>query len=197
MRNKTLAVFAIGLILLAACGRQAQNTMTETQALDTLTSVTELNSFNAALGRKPKPQAPKVSVAELQKLLVQLIQEGKIKIPSQARGATSSTGQDIANAINAINAIFAAIPQTNGTLSAFTLALSIMAQFSGSLSSGTFDLNTLVSILNQALPYIVAFAPQYAPLVQALIVIIPLVVTIINTLQPPKAMLNSVNFNHA
>ncbi len=198
MRNKTIAVFSIGLILLAACGREFQHSMTEQQALDTLTTVTELDAYSAAWGKKKptKPTAPPVSVAELQKLLIQLVQEGKINVPaSPVRGAASS--QDIINAINAINTIFAAIPQTNGTLSSFSLALSMIAMFAGNLQQGKMDLNTVLAILNQALPYITVIAPQYAPLIQALIVIIPVVVTLINTLNPPKAMLQVHNFSHA
>lgn len=195
MTRKTVAVFSIGLILLAACGREYQKPMTEAQALDTLTSVSELSSY-AAAKKKPKPAAPQVSVADLQKLLVQLIQEGKIQVPAgPAKKAASS--QDIVNAINAINLIFAAIPQTNGSLSSFTLALSLMAMFAGNLQQGTLDLNTVLSILQQSLPYISVMAPQFVPVVQALIIIIPIVETFMNTMKPPTAMLPSLNFNHA
>lgn len=201
MRNKTIAVFSIGLILLAACGRELNRSMTEQEALDTLTNVTELSAYNALFKKKPskpsKPTAPPVSVAELQKLLIQLVEEGKIQVPSStSRGAVSSS-DDIINAINAINTIFAAIPQTNGTLSSFSLALSMIAMFAGNLQQGKMDLNTVLLILNQALPYLAVAAPQFVPVVQALIVIIPVVVTIINTLNPPTAMLPSVGFTHA
>ena len=150
MFNKTIAVFSIGLILLAACGREFNHSMSEQDALDTLTNVTELSSYNAvAKKKKPtKPQPPPVSVAELQKLLIQLVQEGKIQVPaSPVHGAASS--DDIVNAINAINAIFAAIPQTNGTLSSFSLALSLIAMFAGNLQQGKMDLNTVLAILDR------------------------------------------------
>lgn len=201
MFNKTMAVFSIGLILLAACGREYQKSMSEQEALDTLTNVSELSGYAAAWGKKKpskpsKPTAPPVSYVELQKLLVQLVQEGKIQVPaSPVRGAVNP--QDITNAINAINAIFAAIPQTNGQLSSFTLALQLMALFAGNLQQGTLDLNTVLAILNQALPIIVVVAPQFAPVVQALIIIIPIVVTFMNTMQPPTAMLYSWSFNRA
>jgi hypothetical protein len=195
MTRKTVAVFSIGLILLAACGREYQKPMSEQQALDTLSSVTELNSY-AAAKKKPKPAAPQVSVADLQKLLIQLVQEGKISVPSTpAKKAASS--QDIVNAINAINLIFAAIPQTNGSLSTFTLALSLMAVFAGNLQQGTLDLNTVLSLLQQSLPYVAVMAPQFVPVIQALIIIIPIVVTFMNTMNPPTAMLPSMNFSRA
>ncbi len=198
MFNKSIAVFSIGLIFLAACGREYQKSMSEADALDTLTSVSELDTYASAWGKKKpaKPSAPQVSVADLQKLLIQLVQEGKIKVPvSPVRGAVNP--QDITNAINAINAIFAAIPQTNGKLSSFSLALSLMAMFAGNLQQGTMDLNTVLAILNQALPYITVIAPQFAPVIQALIIIIPIVVTFINAMKPPTAMLHSMSFNHA
>jgi hypothetical protein len=197
MTRKTVAVFSIGLILLAACGREYQKPMSEQEALDTLTSVTELNSY-AAAKKKPKPAkpaAPQVSVADLQKLLIQLVQEGKIQAPSSPVKKASS--QDIVNAINAINAIFAAIPQTNGSLSTFTLALSLMAVFAGNLQQGTLDLNTVLSLLQQSLPYVAVMAPQFVPVIQALIIIIPIVVTFMNTMNPPTAMLPSMNFSRA
>jgi len=202
MFNRTVAVFSIGLILLAACGREYQKTMSEQEALDTLTSVTELSDYAAAWGKKKpskpsKPTAPPVSYADLQKLLIQLVEEGKIQVPASpvARGAVNP--QDLTNAINAINAIFAAIPQTNGQLSSFTLALQLMALFAGNLQQGTMDLNTVLAILNQSLPYIAVMAPQFVPVVQALIIIIPIVVTFMNTMQPPKAMLQTLNFGRA
>ena len=200
MFNKTVAVFSIGLILLAACGREYHSGMSEEEALDTLTNVTELSGYAGAKGKpKPKPSKPKpppVSYVELQKLLIKLVEDGKIQVPaSPARGAVNP--QDITNAINAINAIFAAIPQTSGNLSSFTLALQLMALFAGNLQQGTLDLNTVLAILNQSLPYIAVMAPQFVPVVQALIVIIPIVVMFMNTMQPPTAMLHTLSFNRA
>jgi hypothetical protein len=195
MFNKTIAIFSIGLILLAACGREYNHSMTEEQALDALTNVTELSAYTAAWKKPVKPSTPPISVAELKALLIQMVKDGKIKLPaSPVRGATAD---DIANALNAINAIFAAIPQTSGKLSSFSLALSLIGMFAGNLQQGKMDLNTVLAILNQALPLIAVAAPQFVPVVQALIVIIPLVVTIINTLKPPTAMLKTVGFSHA
>ncbi|MBM4316132.1 MAG: hypothetical protein FJ116_01465 [Deltaproteobacteria bacterium] len=195
MFNKTIAIFSIGLILLAACGREYNRSMTEEQALDALTNVTELNAYHAVRKRPTKPSAPPISVAELKALLIQMVKDGKIKVPvSPVRGATAN---DITNALNAINAIFAAIPQTNGKLSSFTLALSLIGVFAGNLQQGKIDLNTVLAILNQALPLIAVAAPQFVPVVQALIVIIPLVVAIINTLKPPTAMLKTIGFSQA
>ncbi|MCX6103295.1 MAG: hypothetical protein NT000_08550 [Proteobacteria bacterium] len=197
MRTKSIATFSIGLILLAACGREYQKSMSESDALDTLTGVSELNSYAAAKGKKkPKTPAQSVSVAELQKLLVQLIAEGKIKVPvpTQVRGATAPSSA--ADYIAALNAIFSVIPQSNGNLSSFSLALSLMAMFAGNMEQGKFDLTTVLSILQQSLPYVAVIAPQYVPLIQALLIIIPIVMTFMNTMQP-AAMLHTMNFNHA
>lgn len=197
MRTKSIATFSIGLILLAACGREYQKSMSEADALDTLTGVSELNSYAAAKGKKkPKTPAQSVSVAELQKLLVQLIAEGKIKVPvpTQVRGATAPSSA--ADYIAALNAIFSVIPQSNGNLSSFSLALSLMAMFAGNMEQGKFDLTTVLSILQQSLPYVAVIAPQYVPLIQALLIIIPIVMTFMNTMQP-AAMLHTMNFNHA
>ena len=197
MRTKSIATFSIGLILLAACGRDYQKSMSESDALDTLTGVSELNSYAAAKGKKkPKTPAQSVSVAELQKLLVQLIAEGKIKVPvpTQVRGATAPSSA--ADYIAALNAIFSVIPQSNGNLSSFSLALSLMAMFAGNMEQGKFDLTTVLSILQQSLPYVAVIAPQYVPLIQALLIIIPIVMTFMNTMQP-AAMLHTMNFNHA
>ena len=195
MRTKSIATFSIGLILLAACGREYQKSMSESDALDTLTGVSELNSYAAAKGKKkPKTPAQSVSVAELQKLLVQLIAEGKIKVPQQVRGATAPSSA--ADYIAALNAIFSVIPQSNGNLSSFSLALSLMAMFAGNMEQGKFDLTTVLSILQQSLPYVAVIAPQYVPLIQALLIIIPIVMTFMNTMQP-AAMLHTMNFNHA
>ena len=171
--------------------------MSESDALDTLTGVSELNSYAAAKGKKkPKTPAQSVSVAELQKLLVQLIAEGKIKVPvpTQVRGATAPSSA--ADYIAALNAIFSVIPQSNGNLSSFSLALSLMAMFAGNMEQGKFDLTTVLSILQQSLPYVAVIAPQYVPLIQALLIIIPIVMTFMNTMQP-AAMLHTMNFNHA
>ena len=197
MRTKSIATFSIGLILLAACGREYQKSMSESDALDTLTGFSELNSYAAAKGKKkPKTPAQSVSVAELQKLLVQLIAEGKIKVPvpTQVRGATAPSSA--ADYIAALNAIFSVIPQSNGNLSSFSLALSLMAMFAGNMEQGKFDLTTVLSILQQSLPYVAVIAPQYVPLIQALLIIIPIVMTFMNTMQP-AAMLHTMNFNHA
>ena len=197
MRTKSIATFSIGLILLAACGREYQKSMSEADALDTLTGVSELNSYAAAKGKKkPKTPAQSVSVAELQKLLVQLIAEGKIKVPvpTQVRGATAPSSA--ADYIAALNAIFSVIPQSNGNLSSFSLALSLMAMFAGNMEQGKFDLTTVLSILQQSLPYVAVIAPKYVPLIQALLIIIPIVMTFMNTMQP-AAMLHTMNFNHA
>ena len=197
MRTKSIATFSIGLILLAACGREYQKSMSESDALDTLTGVSVLNSYAAAKGKKkPKTPAQSVSVAELQKLLVQLIAEGKIKVPvpTQVRGATAPSSA--ADYIAALNAIFSVIPQSNGNLSSFSLALSLMAMFAGNMEQGKFDLTTVLSILQQSLPYVAVIAPQYVPLIQALLIIIPIVMTFMNTMQP-AAMLHTMNFNHA
>ena len=197
MRTKSIATFSIGLILLAACGREYQKSMSESDALDTLTGVSELNSYAAAkVKKKPKTPAQSVSVAELQKLLVQLIADGKIKVPvpTQVRGATAPSSA--ADYIAALNAIFSVIPQSNGNLSSFSLALSLMAMFAGNMEQGKFDLTTVLSILQQSLPYVAVIAPQYVPLIQALLIIIPIVMTFMNTMQP-AAMLHTMNFNHA
>ena len=76
MRNKTIAVFSIGLILLAACGREFKSTMSEEEALENLTNVTELSGYSAWGKKKPsKPKPPPVSYVELQALLIKLVQE--------------------------------------------------------------------------------------------------------------------------
>ena len=172
MRHPAIAIFSIGLILLAACGREYQKPMTEDQAINTLTSV-PMQSTRDAFGKRKG-----ASVEGLRALLEELIKSGKIKVNVPGRGALSATNFDLSS----LNSIFALLQQGG---SIFGLAQGLLNQ-AGSSTGAKFNIDTIMAILNAALPIIMTIAPQYAMIVQALTFILPLVMNIINLFKKPK-----------
>lgn len=174
--HPSLIVSVILAFVLSACGREStysQNKMTEDQAFKTLSNV-PMTQARGAFGKKS------VSAQGLKELLLKLIQEGKIQVPGHSsRGAIASTPD-----LSALTNILDMITSGNGT-NIFSLAVALLNQASGNGEQVKLDISFIVGILTAALPIIAGVAPQFAPMVQALLVILPLVASLINLFKKP------------
>lgn len=179
MRHPLLAIFAIAIVLLSACGREYTGTskMNQDEAFSMLTNV----PMNATEGRGALFKRNRVSAEGLVQLLKQLIESGQIKLPSSTRGALTSSGSiDLSSLTN----IFSLLQ--GGGLGGIAGLASGLVNSAGGTTKAKFDITTIMSILNAALPVIAMIAPQYAGIVQALVVILPMVMTFINLFKKPQ-----------
>ncbi len=180
--KKSLSTLAIALLLLSACGKEKVETqMSEQQALDVLNGGTATESDNSRSGlfsKKPKvPSVPKVPVdyAQLMQLISTMAASGQIKVDPSNLASLST----VLNTVSGGNAN-----------SALTLALSLASQFSGVAAGGQIDISAIIAILNQVAPIIAVIAPQYAPVIQALLVILPMVQLFLNQIPHAAVQLN-------
>jgi len=181
MRSTGVALLAIFLIFINACGRiyidprYSTKSMTEKEALETLQQVPVDEQ-----GRMARGSQARVSVLGLIQLLQSLVQSGQLRLDGM-RGAASS-GADLGQLMN----IFSLL-QGGQASSILGLAQGLTTMNGGSATGTSSGLNTLLQLLNMALPIIMVIAPQYAPVVQALITILPLVLTFISLFKKTSA----------
>ena len=183
MRRPYLVILAITLILLNACGRVgvvahdaggSTSVMSETEALSTLQGV-PMSNIRAARGRTSG-----VSVAGLLQLIQQLVASGQIKVSSNIRSATTGTVD-----LTQLNNLFSVL-QSGGGTSILGLAQGLVNANGGNAAGASSGLSGILGLLNTLLPIIATVAPQYAGIIQALVVIIPLVQTFITLFRKPK-----------
>ena len=164
MRHPLFAIFAIAIVLLSACGKEyATHQMTEDQAIAQLQSV-PMNEGRGAF--KKRNQA---SVQGLFTLLEQLVASGQIKIPQQHQSALSLGGGGLN--LSSLSSIFSLL-QGGG--------ISSIAGLAGGLSGTTTPssgMSGIMGLMNAAMPVIAVIAPQYAPIIQAFMVILPLLMS--------------------
>ncbi len=179
MRRPSLVILALSLILLNACGRSMLTQpgdgvapMTESQALSTLEALPDTQERAARGGKN-------VSIQGLFQLLQQLIKSGQLKLPN-SRGASS--GFDMSQ----LNNIFSLI-QGGQVNSIFGLAQGLLNLNGGNATGTGSALDTIMQLLTLALPIIMAIAPQYAPIIQAIMTIVPLVLQFIALFTKPKS----------
>lgn len=170
--HPVLIVSVIFAFIISACGRDTyypQPKMTEQEAFSEISN--SLNSGRGALGKS-------VSADGLQKVLEQAIRDGKIKVPGQTRGAVDLSQVDLSGLSQILGLITSG--KTNNAFSLASQILTMLPALTQTATSGASKLDIIMSILQQALPIIATIAPQFAPIVSALVVIMPLVMSFIN-----------------
>lgn len=177
--HPALVVSVIFAFVLSACGREQtysqQSKMTEDEAFEQLSSL-PMEQSRGAFGKKM------ASAEGLKELIEKLIAEGKIKVPSQSgRTALTASGTPDLSALSNILSLITSGQATN----VFSLGAALLNQASGNSGQVKFDLQFIVGILNAALPVITVVAPQFAGVIQALLVILPIIVTFINLFKKP------------
>jgi hypothetical protein len=166
MQKATCLVVAISFLLVTACGRVGQQPysarLSEQEAVNVLSQVQNEESMSTV------PASNAVTVQGLESLIQDLVQSGQVKVPSSGRGAILSDGSVNTDSLNKI------ITMISQGMSAFQVAKALI-QGAGSTSQAKFDLDSIAAILQAALPFIVSIAPQFAPVVQAVLSILPVI----------------------
>ncbi len=183
MKKPALVFLAVSLILINACGKvtatkalTSSGPMNETDAMSLLSEV-PLEPMMMAKGGKKK-----VSAAELTALIQKLIAEGKVKLPANVQIKTATGGIDLSQLTNVFTAL-----QSGGIGSLFQLSSALIAMNNGSTTATGGGLAGIVAILQAVAPIIAAIAPQFSPIIAALMTILPLVITFINMFKKPSA----------
>lgn len=180
MRRPSFILLALAIVLLNACGRSFLTTptaqMSETDAIDHLQTL-PYTQERAAIGGK------NVSVEGLNQVLQDLAASGQLQAPKGIRNATTG-GLDLTQ----LNNIFALL-QSGKANSLFGLASGLVNLNGGNATGTKFNLDSIMQLINMALPIIMMIAPQYAPIIQALVTILPLVMAFISMFKKPKAAL--------
>lgn len=169
-----LVISVIFAFVLAACGREqvVQPKMTEEQAFEQLSDL-PMEQTRGAFGKKlPSAQG-------LVELLQKLIAEGKIKVPM--KGHTAINGMPDLSGLTNILSLITSGQATN----VFSLVSALLGQTNSDGTKVKFDLSFIISIINAAMPVIATIAPQFAPILGALQVILPLVNTFISLFKKP------------
>jgi len=175
MRQPALVFMAISIVLLNACGRievapknYAAGEMTEMSELDALAKLSELPVTTPRGARG----AAAVSSEGLADLLQSLAESGQLS-GRGFRGATN--GQVDLSALTGILSLL----QSGQANSIFGLAQGLINLNAGSTTGTTSKLDGIMALLNAALPIIMTIAPQYAGVIQAVMTIVPLVMTFV------------------
>ena len=120
-----------------------------------------------------------VSAKGLTELIQDLVQSGEVKIPKSSRGAINSNGTvDTAT----LNAVLGALSQGKGV---FQVAQGVVNANAGSPTKAKFNLDAILGILQALAPIIATVAPQYAAIIQAAIVIIPIIQMFVGLFKKP------------
>ncbi len=170
MRHPLIATIVIVSFMLTACGRMdlsTKNQMTETEAMDHLTELSmEQGGYNFR-GRRSR-----LSVTEL----IRLIQENA---PSaQGHNAVSSQA-DLSGLVQMLSLI------QGGATSIGGLATGMVNSSGGSSQAASSKLSSIVGVIQALLPILMVIAPQYAFILQAIVTIIPIVVSFISLFKKP------------
>lgn len=181
MTRPFLVLIVTFAFFIQACGlenaTQQQVAMTEDEAMDTLMEVPLVAGGHNIRGRRSN-----VSAAELRELLEDLVESGELSV-NNGRGAVGDgSGADL----GILGTIFDLI-QSGQARTIWGLAKGLLNSSEGD-GSTTSKLDGILGLLQAALPIITAIAPQFAPIVSALMVIIPMVVTFINLFRRGAAM---------
>ncbi len=169
MRNPILIAIILGVFLLQACGLQNQavlESMTEEEAVNTLMDIP------VQPGRNIKGKMSQLSATELSEILKDMVESGKVQLDN-TRGAINGTVD-----LSMLTQIFELL-QSGKVKSLLGLANGLVVNNGGNSNKVTQILQFILELLNTAMPIVISLFPQYAPIVQALIVIIPVVISII------------------
>ena len=181
MRQPAYVFLAISLVLINACGRiemthrnaaavDLDTPMAETDAMSTLAQVP------AASAEADQPVAMADASAQgLTELLA------SIAASQQGRGAVSSAPVDLSQLTTLLGLV-----QSGQASSILGLTQGLISSNAGDASTTGSKLSGIMNLLNVAMPIIMTIAPQYAPIIQAVMTIIPLVITFIGMFKKPK-----------
>lgn len=181
MRNSSLVLLVISALILGACGRMdisqrnASAGLSESDAMDTLMTVPMAEGRYARRGG-----VSNVSAEELQSILEDMVKSGRVGV--RGRSAVAATTD-----LSGLNQLFTLL-QSGQANSIMGLASGLVNMNGGNTAVTGSKLDSIMAILNAALPVIMAVAPQYAGIIQALVVILPLVINFIGMFKKkPKA----------
>jgi len=176
MRRTSLVLLALALILINACGRMTLvspgQSMSENDALTTLLDVPMTQQRAARIGKNH-------SVEGLNQLLQDLVASGQVRASANIRGATSGSVD-----LSQLSNIFTLL-QSGQATSLLGLAQGLVNSTGSTTGTGS-TLMSIVALLQAAMPIIMVIAPQYAPIIQAIIVILPIVIQFISMMRKPK-----------
>lgn len=187
MRNSSLVLLVISALILGACGRMdvtrrnATAGLSEGEAMDTLMTVPMAEGRYARRGG-----VMNVSAEELQSILENVVKSGQVRVGG--RNAVAATTD-----LSGLNQLFTLL-QSGQANSIMGLASGLVNMNGGSATTAGSKLNSIMAILNAALPIIMTIAPQYAGIIQALTVILPLVISFIGMFKKKPAPSASVIF---
>ncbi len=169
MQKYTYALMVLSLLLATACGKNPTgfaNQMSQSEAIGVLAQVQTEEQVAAA----PAAEAAKaVTVTGLSDLIQDLVQSGTVKVPSKGRGAIQADGS-VNTAV--LNQVVTLLSQGKKP---FAVARAVVQTASGSATQAKFDLSSIAAILTAALPFVMAIAPQFAPIIQAVITMLPII----------------------
>jgi hypothetical protein len=174
MRNFTVITVAISFLLVTACGRVANNPFAK--------AMTQDEAIKVLVNLPPEPQdssSDSVSAQGLEDAIQQALLSGQVSVPRAARGAILSNGKLDATTLNSVVAMIA-----QGK-NAFQVAKGVVNSAGGSSTKAKFNLDAIIAILQAALPMISTIAPQYAGIIQAIIVIIPTIQGFLSLFKKP------------
>lgn len=166
--NKLIASFVAGTVFfVSACGR-----ITEKQTGQELTSGEALN----VLSQVPmESQDGGVSVQGLEGVLKEAVDSGEVEATSAGRSAVLSSK----NSASTLKTLLDLVGQTQDLAS---VAQGLIDASAGNVSSVTFNLDSILNILKGALPFVMVFAPPFAIILQAVIALVPVLQSILNSI---------------
>lgn len=169
MQKYSFAFVALCFVLLSACGKNPAaftNHMSQAEAVDVLAQVQTEEQVAVA----PAAEAAKaVTVKGLNEVIQDLVDSGQVRIPSSGRGAIQADGK-VNTAV--LNQVITLLSQGKKPLA---VARAVVQTASGSATQAKFDLSSIGAILAAALPFVMAIAPQFAPIIQAVITMLPII----------------------
>ena len=182
MQKCTSFIVAFSFLMVTACGRNPGNgfatQMSQSEALDVLTQV-KVDEPSSSGSIDSKSEA--VTVQNLESLIQDLVQSGQLKVPSKARGAIQSDGTINTDTLNKVVTMLA-----QGK-NAFQVAKGVVQAASGSATQAKFDLDSIAAILTAALPFVTAIAPQFVPVISAVIAMLPIIKGFLALFQKPAS----------
>lgn len=183
MRKPTAVLVALSFFIVTACGRVAENQfankMTQDEAMQVLAQIPPASPNGSS-----DPDA--VSAQGLTDLIQDMVQSGEVQVPKAARGAISSNGTvDTAT----LNTVLSLLSQGKGVLQ---VAKAVSAANGGNSAKAKLNLDGIVAILQSMLPVIATVAPQYAAIIQAAIVLIPMIQAFLALFKKPSTTTSSL-----
>ncbi len=171
MRRPAYVFVVLVSFTIISCGKEMitsrdtnSRTMSEAEAFETLSALPEVAPRNA-VGKAS------ASSQELVRLLKELVESGKITLPSNHRHAIGSGGSvDLSQLTNILSLVQSGQANSIGSL------VSGLTNIAGGSTGGMGgQLGGIMQLLQMAMPFISMIAPQYAPMITALTTILPLV----------------------